>query len=479
VPRLPFANRSAALVLGLAAIGCGSKSPSITGVTVAVTFSGVSVEQLEVACSTSTDEVLGSQLRPEKAGPSLGSPQSVSVYLPDTLVGETLTCTVAAHAGGEVTARGAGTATLVLHKLVSMPVLLSAGSGGDGSAPTDGPPADADGGAPTDATTDVPSDGPRANGAPCTANEECESTVCVDGVCCSTGCNGLCEACNLPNKMGTCSPEPAGTPAPGTAGCTNQGVSTCGFDGTCDGSGHCRRYQEGAPCKAAACQGSLLYMPPGACDGLGTCVTPANVECAPYICDTTGAGAAPACRTTCRPGGTDCQSPAVCANDSCGAKVKKGDGAGCVDNSDCTSTHCVDGVCCNTACTASCTSCNQMGNEGKCLSVPAGKPDPRKMCVDAGATTCGKNGLCDGAGACQLYPTTAICANASCSGRNVRPARHCDGKGACVTVADVDCQPYRCDPMTAACFKSCTDNSQCSNAPKRTCNTQTMMCAPQ
>ena len=38
-------------------------------------------------------------------------------------------------------------------------------------------------------------------GAPCNVAAECAGLTCVDGVCCSSGCNGLCEACDA---TGTC-----------------------------------------------------------------------------------------------------------------------------------------------------------------------------------------------------------------------------------------------------------------------------------
>jgi hypothetical protein len=437
----------------------------------------VDVDQLEFSVSTPLGVALGAMPRPTQPGATLQSPQSVSIYLPDALADQVATCTVRAFAGGLVTATGSGSAMLALNKLVPLSVDLVAGAG-DGAAPEDGAMDGSEGDASTDgdAATDVAleagpaTDAPKAIGAPCGSNSECDSTACVDGVCCASACNGICEACNVTGKAGTCSPVPAGT---SDAMCAKQPSSTCGFDGTCDGNGGCRRYPVGVACKAEGCQGAL-YVPAAACDGQGTCMAPANVDCSPYICDSTGGS--PACRTTCRAGGTDCQAPATCVNSSCGAKVKKAAGAGCVDGTDCLSTFCVDGVCCVSTCTTSCNSCNQTGKEGMCLPVPAGKVDPRNVCKDAGIATCGKNGLCDGMGGCQVYPTTAVCAAASCNTRFVKPERHCDGKGACVAAADVDCQPYRCDPTTTACFKSCTDNNQCSAAPKRVCNPQMMVC---
>jgi hypothetical protein len=36
---------------------------------------------------------------------------------------------------------------------------------------------------------------------------------CTDGVCCDTACDQALEACDLPGREGTCSPEGAAVPA--------------------------------------------------------------------------------------------------------------------------------------------------------------------------------------------------------------------------------------------------------------------------
>jgi hypothetical protein len=472
----------AVLALAASTAACGTKAPEVTGVIVTALFSGIDANQLEFSVSTSTAVALNARRLPVKAtSVSLANPQSVSIYLPDTLAREMVTCTVTALKDGAIVGSGTGTGTLVLRKLVPVLVQLEAGAG-DGAAPEDG----GDGevvDAPIEMPADVGAAGAggqdgggaettptlKGNGVPCMRPDECESTLCVDGVCCSSKCAGTCEACNLPNRPGTCSPEPVGTATPtsGPTSCANQGAMGCGYDGTCDGSGGCRKYLAGTQCKAESCNGST-YQPQGACDGQGTCVVPVAVDCKPYVCDTSFGP--PACRATCRAGGADCAAPATCVANSCGAKVLKANGAGCVDGTDCTSGHCVDGVCCGMACTAACMSCNQTGKEGMCLPVPAMKLDPRKVCLDQGANTCGRNGLCDGAGGCVTYPATTVCAAASCSGRNLKPVRHCDGKGMCVAVNDVDCMPYRCDATTTACLTTCSGNSDCSTSPRRCMN---------
>jgi hypothetical protein len=460
-------NHPLFLVLGLLWLGaCGTKAPAVTGVVVTATFpSGTDQLQIDVATKSGT-EVLAPTLRPGAAGAPLASPQSVTIYLPDTLAGTEVVCTVRALAGGKLTgARGSGEPTLVEKRLVPVEIDVRGAVAGDASVDAadggqaDGPKADAT----TDASDGASVDGPKANGHLCANDDECESSLCIGGMCCASACSGECVACNIPGKEGICSPKANGTTA---AGCVDQLAPSCGFDGKCDGNGACRRYEAGVGCKAAACSANgAALMPASACDGEGVCAAANAVECAPYVCDATGG--APACRTTCRAGSADCVAPAVCVNGSCGVTPKKADGAGCLQSSDCVSNHCADGVCCKTECTGTCVSCNQTGFLGTCRPVAAAKPDPHGVCVATSASSCGQSGLCNGAGACALFGTGTVCAAGTCNGRFLRGPKHCDGKGACVAVADVDCVDYRCDPETTACFTTCTLNRQC--APGRSC----------
>jgi hypothetical protein len=473
----------------LAAAGCGTKAPAITGLTVTVTMDGLSADQLQFAVTAMDGTpIVQSMRRPASAGAPLASPQSVSIFLSDDLAGSMVICTVTPFAGDQPLGPvGSGGATLVLHQLVPVAIALEAGDGGaagsggasgtggggvGGMSGSGGGGGSGGSGGMKDGGT--PSDAPKALGQPCASGTECDSTLCVDGVCCGSACGSLCYACNVPGKEGMCTLIPAGQ-APGataTQKCAPQPSVTCGFDGTCDGSGGCRKYPAGTQCKAASCSGAT-FMPASACDGQGKCMAATSIDCTPYNCGTVNA--ALTCLTTCTTGGNECIAGATCMNASCGAKPKQPNGAGCTAGTDCTSTHCADGVCCDGACTGACTSCNQTGMEGMCLPVAAGTPDPRKMCVDAGAPSCGKNGLCDGAGVCALYPSTTMCAPASCNKSTLKPAHLCDGKGACVGPADVNCGAYRCDSMTTTCFKICTaTGGQCS--PGYSCTSGAMTC---
>jgi hypothetical protein len=43
-------------------------------------------------------------------------------------------------------------------------------------------------------------------GVPCTINDECNSRMCIQGVCCASPCEGPCNSCALPGAIGACTP---------------------------------------------------------------------------------------------------------------------------------------------------------------------------------------------------------------------------------------------------------------------------------
>jgi hypothetical protein len=92
--------------------------------------------------------------------------------------------------------------------------------------------------------------------------------------------------------------------------------------------------------------------------------------------------------------------------------------------------------------------------------------------MDDGAISCKRDGLCDGNGACQLYAQGTVCKTPACNSRSVVVSR-CDGAGTCAP-ANVDCPPYKCDPMASACYTSCTSNKQCATGVS--CDTGTGVC---
>jgi len=140
------------------------------------------------------------------------------------------------------------------------------------------------------------------------------------------------------------------------------------------------------------------------------------------------------------------------------AAGKLGLGVTCTRASQCERGFCVDGVCCETACTSMCTTCNLTGNAGYCSPVPAGA-DPKDSCTQDSASTCGRDGTCDGSGGCRLWPSGTECASASCTAGTASTARACDGTGTCRTASSKACAPYAC--KGTACTTQCSGNSDC------------------
>ncbi|HVU91886.1 MAG TPA: hypothetical protein VHC23_06615, partial [Jatrophihabitans sp.] len=326
------------------------------------------------------------------------------------------------------------------------------GGGGGSSGHADGA---------TDAPRESRPTGTLAVGHACTAAGDCASGFCADGFCCATDCSGVCQTCAATGHIGTCIPADVETDP--RSDCADTGAAGCGTDGFCDGAGACERYVAGVSCASAGCAGSTLTFA-GRCDGNGACVTTAAQSCAPYVC-----GASGQCKTTCATS-ADCATGNSCVNGSCG---KKPIGAACAADADCNSGVCAQGTCCMTACTGLCRSCGLAGSAGVCTGVPAGQ-DPLQQCADATAATCGTDGLCDGNGGCQSYPSATSCGMDSCAGGTETPGARCDGVGDCVPGTPVSCAPYACGG-DGDCKTSCATSADCATG--YTCS-GTICCQP-
>ncbi len=117
-------------------------------------------------------------------------------------------------------------------------------------------------------------------------------------------------------------------------------------------------------------------------------------------------------------------------------------GQTCGDNLMCKSGFCVDGVCCNTACTTACYACSATltgGTAGTCAPVTAGT-DPKNSCKDDGSPTCLNNGLCDGAGACQKYPVSTGCTAQPCTTGSQCASGYCYDGVCCSTSCSGTCK---------------------------------------
>ncbi len=134
---------------------------------------------------------------------------------------------------------------------------------------------------------------------------------------------------------------------------------------------------------------------------------------------------------------------------------------------DCKSGFCVDSVCCNSVCDGLCEGCNvDEVFRGTCSPVAAGN-DPDNECDEEAASTCGKTGACDGAGACQLYDSSTICTAASCSSlTSSLGAAYCDGAGSCdnASASTINCSPYECSNDTGTCGGGICDLSNPCNS---------------
>ncbi|MFH2007115.1 MAG: putative metal-binding motif-containing protein, partial [bacterium] len=153
----------------------------------------------------------------------------------------------------------------------------------------------------------------------------------------------------------------------------------------------------------------------------------------------------------------DCPPDFYCdGTDTCAAE--KPDGDSCSRDEECTSDHCVDGYCCDTACDGTCEACDIASSEGTCTPHTNGL-DPDNECSDTGQDTCGQNGSCDGNGGCALWASGTVCVQQTCTGNTLYLNDTCDGAGSCNDGGTQDCSPYLCDGID--CRTSCTLNSHC------------------
>ena len=300
--------------------------------------------------------------------------------------------------------------------------------------------------------------GKSINGAVCRSSDDCLSTFCVGasagelGVCCNIACGDACWSCNQTGLVGTCTALPA---LWHDSACKATDPTACGNNGLCDGLGSCTLYPENTVCGPSSCSG-LMENTPRTCDGKGTCRDPGITDCSPFLC--TGVACATICKTD-----ADCETGHQCVSQTIGGVTsgtcgKKKPGQLCGDATECESSQCVDGVCCESACAGPCLACNLPSSPGQCLKVAAGASDPRDTCKDLGPALCSTNGLCDGTGACQSYPAGTVCSSQSCVAGSYTQPGTCNASGQC-TAASRTCNPYVCNG--SVCYAACTDSTQC------------------
>ncbi len=284
----------------------------------------------------------------------------------------------------------------------------------------------------------------------------CRSGHCVEGVCCDAECDqpcGSCLASKTNQRDGLCAPIAAGTDP--DQECPKDGLENgCGADGLCSGDYACRSFAPvGAACGDNVCVNNLLSGLQ--CDGRGGCAEGLGTSCSPYRCASDGKS----CETSCR-SSADCASPEDYCSDQGQCLRQHDEGQACARNVQCLSRHCVDGVCCDSACDGQCEACNQSGRAGRCVPVVGDPVGDRQRCSDG--DVCG--GTCNGGDrtACAMPSSGTSCGVASCLGDHSVPPGSCDGNGSCTPSARVSCIPYTCDAVTGQCLVSCSTDGDCA-----------------
>ena len=148
-------------------------------------------------------------------------------------------------------------------------------------------------------------------------------------------------------------------------------------------------------------------------------------------------------------------------------------GQPCASAGECGLLQCVEGVCCDGPCNGVCESCraaNTGAAEGHCGPELAGI-DVHDQCPDDGVASCARDGLCDGAGACRIYPVGTACGPAFCTGTELH-ARQCDASRQCLGGVGTACEPFACSG--SACTTTCSTTTDC--APDAFCQNGT--CVP-
>lgn len=225
---------------------------------------------------------------------------------------------------------------------------------------------------------------------------------------------------------------------------------------TCSGDDDCSK----GPCRTSVCSA-------GECkknDALDGTPTPEQTagDCSQVVCNADGTTRTEADDTDVPAAAGECSTPGCAA----GAKTSEPkaaatactgglcDGAGtcvagvgvtCSKADDCPSKQCVDGVCCNEACTGTCKSCGVDGKKGICSNVPYYKEDLASGGVPETCSYAVAGAFCDGEGNCKKVSGTTCNADANCmSGKCNFKGLKCLGTKGEMCNAHADCVSGTC-----------------------------------
>lgn len=287
-------------------------------------------------------------------------------------------------------------------------------------------------------------------GKSCTGDGQCKTGICVDKVCCNARCSEQCEACDVVGAEGTCTAVPDGVPHGNRPKCiTDDGKGNGICNGTCDGTSRdaCVYPGPGVQCSDPACDKGIATVA-SYCQGTGKCPEAERIDCG-------NACVGDLC-------GDDCTTDAACSiNEFCLAGKctrQHRNGEKCNSVSECASSYCVDGVCCDDACNGQCEACDVTDSPGTCVAAKGPPRGVRPACVSIDPECAG---TCDGVkGSSCTYPgTTTVCTPASCATGVAKLVRTCAGDGACGPVQEQLCAPQVCSGTR--CGGGCTVDATC------------------
>lgn len=181
-------------------------------------------------------------------------------------------------------------------------------------------------------------------------------------------------ACNRSEELGRL---PDGAQAlNGDAGCPDSGIN-CGNGFTCSSDSACTSgFCVGGFCCNTACTGSCMTCGApgllGVCTTLASCLAPTGATCtAGTDCATGFCIDGVCCNTACSGNCLACNAPGAVGTCTQTSTCAQPNGSSCNLGGDCVSGFCVGGVCCDTACTGTCMSCNVTGAVGTCSPKPS------------------------------------------------------------------------------------------------------------
>jgi RHS repeat-associated protein len=318
----------------------------------------------------------------------------------------------------------------------------------------------------------------------CTANSQCGTGFCANGVCCDTACNGGCGACNLSGKVGTCSAVTSGTVCRASAGICdvaetcNGTVLTCPTDAFAPSTTSCRA--AAGECDVADnCTGTSAACPADAMKTSGTVCTDDGNACTTDTCNGTSAtcqhaagnagtvcrasagtcdvaetctGTSTACpadgfapsTTSCRAAAGECDIAENCTGTSaaCPADAMKANGTACTD----------DGNACTTdACNGSSATCQHAaGNAGTVCRASAGICDVAETCTGT-STACPADAFAPSTTSCRTAAGECDVAE-SCPGTSAAcPADVMKANGTACTDDGNACTTDACNGSSATC----------------------------